>query len=88
MICWKQQGPALIGELHLLDGRSAYVVLVGPRNAHTGAVLVLTGNSESERETAFLDASFDLLHPQQVVDVLCVQERAFGDMGLPLPELT
>jgi hypothetical protein len=88
VIRWKQQGPALIGELHLLDGRSAYVVLVGPRNAHTGAVLVLTGNSESERETAFLMESVHLLHPQQVVEVLCIQERAFGDKGLPFPELT
>jgi len=88
VIRWKRQGPAWIGELHLLDGRSAYVVLVGPRNAHTGAVLVLAGKSESERKTAFLDESVHLLHPLQVVDVLCLQERAFGDKGLPLPELT
>jgi hypothetical protein len=84
---WKRQGAGLVGPIKLRDGRAGKVVLVGSRENSKGAMLVLaTEEPSGARAIPFLDA-VSLLHPRNVVEVLCAQERAFGASGLSPIEL-
>ncbi len=69
-----------------MDGRIGKVVLVGPRAAPKGAVLVLTSADGSSVETRPLAGQWTLLAPDQVIDVLCMQERVFGGGRLAPPD--
>lgn len=82
-IAWRRKGPAVVGAITLPDGRAANVVIVAPRQHPKGAALLLQG-AEGAPE-AIADA-LPRLHPAQVIEVLCMQERAFGDRGLPKPD--
>ncbi|MCC6144887.1 MAG: hypothetical protein IT368_13865 [Candidatus Hydrogenedentes bacterium] len=84
VVAWKRKGSAVVGTLRLNDGRAANAVLVGPRQNPNGAVIVSAGPSGTE--TLPLPQALELLAPPQVVDILCMQERIFGDRGLPVPD--
>jgi len=49
---------------------------------------VLPGGNAGKLETVAFADGLDVLPSAAIVDVLCIQERAFGDIGLaPLPEM-
>jgi hypothetical protein len=84
-----KQGDGWVGAVLLTDGREGNFVLVGPRQNPKGAVVVLPGNASGEVQTIPLGAALPLLHPGNVFEILCVQERAFGKSGLAaFPEPT
>lgn len=77
-----------MGSLSFADGRHANVVLVGPRQNTKAATLVLPAEAGEGVRTLPLVEGLDLLHPETVIDVVCMQERVFGQAGLePPPEL-
>ena len=70
-----------------LDGAPGNVVLAGGRSNPKGAIVVLSGDSAGEVKTLPFADGLNLLSSEAIVDVLCMQERAFGDSGLaPPPE--
>lgn len=68
------------------DGRTGSVVLVGARDNAKGAVLVFPGKGSDGVEKVPLSNGLEMLHPQQVTEILCMQERAFGKSGLTPPQ--
>lgn len=86
MIAWKKQGEAVVGALRFTDGRSARLVLVGPRDHPKGAMLVVATTPEAADVIPFSDA-LTFLYAQQIIESLCMQERVFGDSGVDAPEL-
>ena len=71
-----------MGRVTFLDGRAGSVVLVGPRTNPMGAVVVLSADNSGSIKTVPLPELVDALHPATLVEVLAVQERAFGNSGL------
>ncbi len=69
----------------LVDGRQANIVLVGPRNNPKGAVLVMPPQGNGPLPTLPLTEGLELLHPEAVIDIFAMQERAFGEAGLESP---
>ena len=86
MITWKQQGAAVIGALVLADGRGASVALVGPRQNPKGAAIIMKASVGDDVETIPLKDAVALLSPEQMVDIICSQERVYGSSGLTTPE--
>lgn len=80
-----RKGAAWVGALTLEDGRQGNVVLVGPRDNPKGAVLVLPAETAGETETIAFNAGIGNLSEGAIVDILCMQERAFGSSGLTPP---
>jgi hypothetical protein len=70
----------------LPDGRAGSVVLVGARDNAKGAILVFPGVNNEGVEKLALSSGVELLHPQHVTEILCMQERAFGNSGLTPPQ--
>jgi len=67
------------------SGDHAKVVLVGPRSNPRGAVLVTApADSSDKAATIPLLDHLDQLSPDQVLEILITQERAFGS-GLLAP---
>lgn len=85
MISWNEQGAALVAQLLLRDGRHGSVVLVAPRSNAKGATLFLPGSDAGKPEILPLLQGIDLLRPEDLVQILAMQERVFGDSGLPRP---
>ena len=73
----------MVGPITLADGTEGRAVLIGPRTAPEGAMVVLLGKDRSSVESLPFSAVLDRVSPSVVVDVLCAQERQFGDSGLP-----
>ncbi len=69
----------------LRDGRKGNVVVVAPRKNPKGAVLVMPKGA-GEVLAVPISEALALLKPSTVVDVLCLQERAFGASGLTPPQ--
>jgi hypothetical protein len=86
VIPFKQQGEAVVGVITLPDGRAGRVVLVGPRDHPKGAMLVVSTGAASS-DVVPLSTALPLLSAQQIIEIVCMQERAFGTTGLPAPEL-
>ena len=85
---WKKQGAGWVGSLSLVDGRQANVVCVGSRENPKGTVLVLPEEGTGQVQTVDLSSGLEWLHPGHVLEVLCMQERAFGKSGLRPPKDT
>lgn len=75
----------MVGQLTLSDGVRGNVVLVGEPQNEKGAVL-MTAGPDGSRQVVLLASVIGRLHPQDVVDILCMQERCFGKRGLLPPE--
>ncbi len=86
MIPWKKQGPAFVGDVVVLDGQRAKAVVLGAPHTPKGAVLVLPPQANEKPEAIPLGQALDGLPPQAVIEILCMQERAFGAYGLPKPQ--
>lgn len=84
-LSWRKQGAAVVGTVTFMDGRRGNVVLVGPRENPKGAVAVVPGGEGEPPATHLLTDALNLLHPQQLTEVVCMQERAFGGFRLPAP---
>lgn len=74
-----------MGVLTLPDGRVCNVVLVGARQNPKGAAVVLPGEGGAGPQTMMLAGALTLFHPRQLTDILCTQERVFGQSNLPPP---
>ena len=85
MISWKKQGDALVGGLTLNSGSKGSVVLVGPASNPKGATLLIPGEDPKKPRAALLPAGCEQLAPGQYLEILCMQERGFGDRGFPEP---
>jgi hypothetical protein len=85
LIEWKRQGTGIVGVLSFSDGRQGNVVLVGPWQNAKGATLVMTG-VDNTPQMVRMDEGLALLHPSQVMEIMSMQEREFGDKGLSAPK--
>lgn len=85
MIAWNEQGAAVVAQLLLRDGRHGSVVLVAPRSNAKGATLLLPGDGSGKPDMLPLQQGRDLLRPEDLVQILAMQERLFGSSGLPRP---
>ena len=79
-------GLAVVGEIVFKDGRHGSVVLVAPRNNAKGATLVLPDPQGGKPEMHGFLQGMEQLFPQDIVQILAMQERLFGDGELPRPE--
>ncbi len=87
MIAWKQQGVALVGPIQLADGTNGTVVLVDAATQPKGAVIVTQDSDGATAQKVPLGECLDRFTPMQLIDILCMQERAFGTHELAPPEL-
>lgn len=78
MTRWVKQGPAVIATLSFLDGSRGRIVLMAGRDNPKGAMLVVSPLEGGPVKTLPLAQGLHLLTPDQTVDILCAQERAFG----------
>lgn len=85
MIAWKKQGEAVVGAIESVEGLDGSAVIVGGRENPRGAVLVLPPSEGAEAESILLADSMGHLRPDQVVDIVCMQERLHGESGLNPP---
>lgn len=70
----------------LPNGWVGNVVLVGARSNAKGAAMILPGPEGSGPKTILLQDGISFLHSRQLIDILCMQERVFGECRLPAPE--
>ena len=73
-----------MGAVPFTNGQEGSVVLVGPRENPKGATVVFRGGEDKLESVPFLEA-LELLHPEAVIDAVCMQERVFGNRGLESP---
>jgi len=85
VISWKKQGEAIVGGLELAGGKRGNVVLVGPASNPKGATLIIPGDDPKRPQTTPLPAGCGHLSPDDFLDILCTQERGFGDRNFPAP---
>lgn len=85
MITWRKKGEAFVGSLVYNDGRKGNVVVVGGRDNPNGAALVVPVEG-GEPESRPFNEGIDLLKPWHIMDVMTMQERAFGSGMLPSAE--
>ncbi|HPO86222.1 MAG TPA: hypothetical protein PLN86_10235 [Candidatus Hydrogenedentes bacterium] len=84
---WARQGEAVVSSARLVDGAPVRVVLIGPRNNPKGAAVVVPSQGPEKVKTLRLDEALDRFTPQDVVEILCMQERFFGASGLSVPTI-
>ena len=83
-IVWQKQSAGWVGALRLTDGRAAKVAIVGSRETPKGAMIVCANSEDAHSvETLSLLESASLIHPGNVVEIMCLQERIYGNSGLP-----
>lgn len=73
--------------LELLDGRAVKVILVGPRDHPKGAMVAFSSREGAAAEILPFHDVLERLSPTTILEILCSQERAFGQSGLEPPEL-
>ena len=73
-----------MGAVATRDGRRGNAVIVGPRENPKGVLLVFAG-AGGALDSVPLANQLDQLAPGHVIDILCMQERLFGDRGLERP---
>ena len=84
-IAWKRQGAAVVGALDFVHGARGNVVLVGPASNPKGAALLVPDPESGKTKPVPLGKAFAILHPRNIIEILCMQERVFGSRGLPPP---
>lgn len=85
MIDWTKKGEAVVGTLSLSDGRTGNAVVVGGRDNPRGVVIVAVKDGSDEPESVSLTEASSLIGPQDVIDILALQERLHGTKGLTPP---
>jgi hypothetical protein len=84
VLSWKQQGPAFTASVILEGGEHASAVVVGPRDNPRGAAIVRRGTDGAE-QMLVLSEALSLLRGGDIIEIYCMQERAFGGRGFPAP---
>ena len=84
MLTWKKLGPAYMAGVVLEGGESASLVVLGEFGNPKGAALVRRDAAGTEVSLHFPEAA-GLLRPADLIEVYCMQERAFGQRGFPPP---
>ena len=79
---WQQQGAAWVRTVALVNGSPAKVVVVAERMNPKGAQVVLA-STDGQPAAVPISQALVQLDPTTVLDILCFQERAFGDGRLP-----
>lgn len=87
MLAWKQQGAAFAADLKLLDGRAAKGVVVAGRGNPKGLVFLLP-LPDGTMQTLLPTSAAELVSAGDYIEMLFMQERAFGTSGLPAPEVS
>ena len=87
MIAWQRQGGAVVGSVTLANGKGGRAVIVGGRDNPKGALLIAPGLVEVEMRPVPLREHLDALPAPQLIEVLCMQERVFGEAPLPPPDV-
>ena len=83
-IVWQKQGAGWVGALRLTDDRAAKVVVVGSRETPKGVLIVCAAPEDAQHfETLSFTETASLIHPGNVVEIMCLQERIYGNSGLP-----
>lgn len=72
-----------MGSLALKQGGKGSVIVVGPAGNPNGATLVMPGEDPKKPRTALLPAGCEFLTPGQYLEILCIQERGFGERSFP-----
>ena len=75
----------MVAEVAFNGGQRGNIVLVGPRSNPKGVALLIPGADPAKPATKLFPDGMDLLGPELTVELLCMQERAFGACGLPKP---
>ena len=84
-IVWQKQSAGWVGALRLTDGRASKVAVVGSRETPKGAMIVCTNPEDAHSvETLSLGEAASLIHPCNIVEIMCLQERIYGNSGLPV----
>jgi hypothetical protein len=86
MIAWQRQGTAIVGAVTLTNGRGGKAVIVAARDNPKGAMLIAPGENPGEVRPVPLREHLDSLEPSALVEILCMQERVFGNAPLPPPD--
>ena len=84
MLSWKQQGPAFIAAV-VLDGGETATVAVLADAANVAGIALIRKGEDGAPVTQQLPDAMPLLRPADLVEIYCMQERAFGNRGLPKP---
>jgi hypothetical protein len=85
---WQQRGAAVVSPVVLTTGCRATVVIAGAASNPKGAAVVMPGEASGEVKTVPLVDTLPLLHPACAIEIYAMQERLYGDSGLPnSPEL-
>lgn len=87
MLAWKAQGAAFAADVQLLDGRAAKVILVSGRSNPKGLALVVP-SEDGSLQAMGTPADLEQLSASDFIEITAMQERAFGNSGLPQPELS
>lgn len=85
MIDWTKKGEVVVGALSLTDGRTGNAVVVGGRDNPRGVVIVAVKEGSDEPESVSFAEASALIGPQDVIDILAIQERLHGARGLTPP---
>ena len=64
------------------------VVIVGARDNPKNAVILSSSGGGGALQKVPVSDSLDRLSPEQVVDIMCMQERVYGSGGLEAPSIT
>lgn len=84
---WSRQGGAVVSPARLSDGRAARIVLVSDRSNPKGAMVVLP-DAPNDQNAFPLGKFLVAIAPYELTEILCMQERAFGQSALKAPDLS
>lgn len=78
---WRKQSSAIIRPIQLKNGRKGIVILIGGRENEKNAVVVFQTEGGG-KEIFTVKQLIDELQPDDLIDILCVQERVFGNRAI------
>jgi len=82
---WSRQGGAVVRQIRLTDGCTGRVALVAGRDNPKGAIIIVA--NEHAPVPAPLNTMLDVLQSADAIEIMCMQERVFGNSGLPAAEV-
>ena len=84
MLTWHKQGPAFTAPVKLEDGTAGNAVVLGAKD-NPKAIALVTQQGGEQSSASFAEA-VGQLPPSTLIEILCMQERAFGSHAFPKPE--
>jgi hypothetical protein len=83
---WSRQGGAVVSSIRLTDGRAGRVALVAGRENPKGAMVIIATDQATPVPVP-LTSLLDSIHPAAAAEIMCMQERVFGQSGLPCADV-